>query len=214
MSLRNLVLAASLVATLVGCASQPPADEPERRKVLPDAYNTLSSRYVLVPGYDDLGVDVNRTSNWYYGAGQGLERYASGGTVYDEGYWQARYADMPDEVKAALDSEPLARFLFEFDSTELTPASQQEFASFLDGEALTGRVLVVGYTDDIGTEAYNGPLSQRRADAVASEIHNVWPEARVLTAGHGTYPKLVDDNTNAARAANRRAEIYYLETDQ
>ena len=214
MSLRNPVLAASLVATLAGCVAQPPADEPKRWEVLPDAYNTLTSRYVLVPGYEHLGVYANRTYNWYYGAGKGLERYAQGGTIYDEAYWQARYAAMPDEYKDALDGVPLARFHFEFDSTALTPDSQRELASFLDGEALTGRVLVVGYTDHIGPETYNGPLSQRRADAIASELRKAWPDARFLTEGHGIYPKLVDGTTDEARAANRRAEIFYLEADQ
>lgn len=214
MSLRNPVLAASIVATLAGCVAQPPAEEPKRWEEVPDAYNTLTSRYVLVPGYEHLGVYANRTYNWYYGAGKGLERYARGGTIYDEAYWQARYAALSDEYKDALDSVPLARFHFEFDSTALTPASRRELASFLDGDALTGRVLVVGYTDHIGPETYNGPLSQRRADAITRELRQAWPDAHFLTEGHGTYPKLFDDTTDAARAANRRAEIYHLEADQ
>ena len=99
-------------------------------------------------------------------------------------------------------------------TTALTPASQRELAPFLDGEALTGRVLVVGYTDHIAPETYNGPLSQRRADAIASELRKAWPDARFLTEGHGTYPKLVDGTTDTARAANRRAEIFHLEAAQ
>jgi outer membrane protein OmpA-like peptidoglycan-associated protein len=113
-----------------------------------------------------------------------------------------------------MDSLPLARFNFEFDSTALTPESQRQLASFLEGEALSGSVLVVGFTDHIGPESYNVPLSQRRADAIAQRLRQAWPNVRFLTEGNGTYPKLVNDTTDAARAANRRVEIFHLEADQ
>ncbi|BBI65743.1 hypothetical protein HSBAA_PA_3460 (plasmid) [Vreelandella sulfidaeris] len=115
---------------------------------------------------------------------------------------------MPDDYKDAMESVLLARFHFEFDSTTLTPTSQREMASFLEGEDLAGRVLIVGYTDHIGPESYNISLSQRRADAIAGQLHLAWPKARFLTEGHGIYPKLVDGTTDEARAANRRAEIF------
>ena len=214
MTLRNPVLAVALTAALAGCAAHPPGQEPARTFTLPDSYNTLTSRHVVIPGYERQGVYATRTTNWYYGAGKGLDRYVQGGTVYDEAYWQQHYASMPDDHKDAMKSVPLARFHFEFDSIALTPSSQQELDSFLEGEDLSGRVLVVGFTDHIGPESYNVPLSQRRADAIANRLRQAWPDVRFLTEGHGTYPKLIDGTTDVARAANRRAEIYYLEADQ
>ncbi len=214
MTLRNPVLAVALTAVLAGCAAHPSALEHARTSTLPDSYNTMTSRHVVIPAYTLQGVNATRTTNWYYGAGQGLDRYAYGGTVYDEAYWQQRHASMPDDYKDAMESVLLARFHFEFDSTTLTPTSQREMASFLEGEDLAGRVLIVGYTDHIGPESYNISLSQRRADAIAGQLHLAWPKARFLTEGHGIYPKLVDGTTDEARAANRRAEIFYLEADQ
>ena len=214
MTPRNPVLALALTAVLAGCAVHPPAQEHARTTTLPDSYNTMTSRFVVIPAYELQGVNATRTTNWYYGAGQGLDRYVFGGTAYDEAYWQQRYASMPDDYKDAMNSVPLARFHFEFDSTKLTPTSQREMSSFLEGEDLAGRILVVGYTDHLGTESYNIPLSQRRADAIAGQLDVAWPNARLLTEGHGIYPKLIDDTTDEARAANRRAEIFYLEADQ
>ncbi|WP_163575317.1 OmpA family protein [Halomonas faecis] len=212
MPIRNPALAVAISAVLAGCVATPP--EPERRTELPEAYNTLTSRYVYVPPYTQQGTYATHTYNWYYGAGKGLTRYAAGGRVYDERYWQERYASLPQSHRDAMDSLPLARFNFEFDSIALTPDSQRQLASFLEGESLSGSVLVVGYTDHIGPESYNVPLSQRRADAIAQRLRQAWPNVRFLTEGNGTYPKLVNDTTDAARAANRRVEIFHLEADQ
>lgn len=98
----------------------------------------MTSRFVVIPAYELQGVNATRTTNWYYGAGQGLGRYAHGGTAYDEAYWQQRYAAMPDDYKDAMNSVPLARFHFEFDSTKLTPTSQREMSSFLEGKPWLG----------------------------------------------------------------------------
>jgi len=65
-----------------------------------------------------------------------------------------------------------------------------------------------GHTDNVGSDASNQTLSERRADAVAAYlITNGISRARITTQGKGeAYPKY-DNNTETGRAGNRRVEF-------
>ena len=68
---------------------------------------------------------------------------------------------------------------------------------------------VVGHTDDVGAEALNRELSQRRAQAVAGylEAQGISGQ-RLRTDGRGaTQPRTANDS-NLSRRLNRRVEIY------
>lgn len=111
-----------------------------------------------------------------------------------------------------------ADVLFAFDSDELTDAARREGARIAERIG-TGTVLVDGYTDSLGTPAYNLILSQRRANAVAELLRPmVAAGVRVSATGHGaadpvarnTRPDGSDDP--AGRALNRRVTITYSTT--
>jgi outer membrane protein OmpA-like peptidoglycan-associated protein len=81
--------------------------------------------------------------------------------------------------------------------------------------ALSRRISVEGHADAIGSQGYNLPLSQRRAETVAQElIANQTRRERVRSQGFGElYP--IAPNTNpdgsdnpAGRAKNRRVEVF------
>ncbi|MGD2113124.1 MAG: OmpA family protein [Gammaproteobacteria bacterium] len=66
-----------------------------------------------------------------------------------------------------------ARTLFAFDKAELRPESRQvldEMAQRLNDYPEITRVVISGYTDRIGAEAYNKELSRRRAQSVADYL--------------------------------------------
>ena len=75
-------------------------------------------------------------------------------------------APAPQVQKITLDS----KVLFAFDKAVLTPEGKAAIDSMVIAKLATMTkldvVLVTGYTDRIGTEAYNQKLSERRADAV------------------------------------------------
>jgi outer membrane protein OmpA-like peptidoglycan-associated protein len=75
-------------------------------------------------------------------------------------------APAPQVQKITLDS----KVLFAFDKAVLTPEGKTAIDSMVIAKLATMTkldvVLVTGYTDRIGTEAYNQKLSERRADAV------------------------------------------------
>ena len=65
-----------------------------------------------------------------------------------------------------------------------------------------------GHTDNVGSDASNQALSERRADAVAAYLmQNGIARARIKTAGKGeSFPKYTNDN-ESGRAGNRRVEF-------
>lgn len=73
------------------------------------------------------------------------------------------------------------------------------------------QILVVGHTDDVGSEEYNLQLSLRRANAVAEYlIAQGVEEYRLGTEGHGEIEPIASNDTPAGRARNRRVEIFVV----
>jgi outer membrane protein OmpA-like peptidoglycan-associated protein len=67
---------------------------------------------------------------------------------------------------------------------------------------------VEGYTDSIGTDAFNLTLSQRRADAVRSALVGRGVDgARIATSGLGKASPVASNDSAAGRQRNRRVEI-------
>jgi outer membrane protein OmpA-like peptidoglycan-associated protein len=74
------------------------------------------------------------------------------------------------------------------------------------------RILVEGFTDSVGSDAYNDALSQRRADAVAGAlVRRGLPEDAVRAVGRGKSFPVATNDTSAGRQQNRRVEIVFSE---
>ena len=99
---------------------------------------------------------------------------------------------------------------FEFDRDELRP-EDRELLSRIAGILLTSQdytVSVNGHTDDIGSEAYNQKLSERRAQTVRDYLVKAGLPADIVSVtGHGKSLPLVRGTSDAARAKNRRVEL-------
>jgi len=99
---------------------------------------------------------------------------------------------------------------FGFDKATLTPAADEKIDNAvahtlkMEGEMYELR----GYTDSIGSEAYNLDLSQRRADTVRNEmIKRGAPADRIQATGYGEADPVGDNTTKEGRAKNRRVEL-------
>jgi len=70
------------------------------------------------------------------------------------------------------------------------------------------RVRIEGYTDNVGSKAFNMKLSQERADSVMKWLvdHGV-DRSRFSAKGYGKSHPVADDATETGRAQNRRVEI-------
>jgi outer membrane protein OmpA-like peptidoglycan-associated protein len=99
---------------------------------------------------------------------------------------------------------------FEFDRAELRP-EDRELLSRIAGILMTAHdytISVNGHTDDVGSEAYNQKLSERRAEAVRDYLVKAGVPAEILSVqGHGKSLPLVKASSDMARAKNRRVEL-------
>ncbi len=73
------------------------------------------------------------------------------------------------------------------------------------------QISLIGYTDSIGSDAYNQALSEKRADTVKGYLaaHGV-DAARIQASGRGESDPVGDNSTEQGRFQNRRVEIVVL----
>jgi outer membrane protein OmpA-like peptidoglycan-associated protein len=104
---------------------------------------------------------------------------------------------------------------FEFDKADLRP-EDKELLARIAGILMTSHdytISVNGHTDDVGSDAYNQKLSERRAQAVRDYLVQAGLPAEILSVeGHGKSLPLVKGTSEAARAKNRRVELGLVNT--
>lgn len=72
------------------------------------------------------------------------------------------------------------------------------------------KVLVEGFTDNVGSDDLNLELSRRRAESFAGALQEAGvPPARIEVRAHGEEMPVADNNTPAGRQQNRRVEILF-----
>jgi len=99
---------------------------------------------------------------------------------------------------------------FDFDKVHLRPAGEAkvDHAVKLMQENPNLRVVAEGYTDSIGSDAYNQKLSERRAGTVRDYMVSKGISAsRITTRGFGKARPVASNQTAEGRAENRRVEI-------
>ena len=98
---------------------------------------------------------------------------------------------------------------FDFNKSSLRPESY----AILDGniaklKANTKKVTVEGHTDNIGSDAYNDKLSNKRAKTVSDYFVSKGIDASRLTAvGKGESSPIASNDTEEGRFKNRRVEL-------
>ena len=104
--------------------------------------------------------------------------------------------------------------LFDFDKAALTKADLKELqkAVAFVKKYPGAKIRLDGYTDSIGTVAYNIKLSERRATAVMNYLIKEAGVAssKITAVGHGEADPVADNKTAKGRAKNRRVEISIL----
>lgn len=107
--------------------------------------------------------------------------------------------------------------LFDHDRAELKPAGMrdvQKLADFLN-ENPDRKLVVEGYTDSTGADAYNLQLSERRAEAVRRALTRAGVDAqRIHTVGYGRDYPVANNDSASGRAMNRRVEVTISNDDQ
>ncbi|OOF59230.1 OmpA family protein [Rodentibacter myodis] len=83
-------------------------------------------------------------------------------------------------------------FLFDFDKDVLTPRGKEVVDNVAAQLKSSGAkdVKVAGYTDRLGSDAYNMNLSQRRANRVKARLIEDGVAAQITAVGYGKYPQV------------------------
>ncbi len=104
--------------------------------------------------------------------------------------------------------------LFDFDKATLTKADVKELqkAVAFVKKYPGAKIRLDGYTDSIGTDAYNMKLSERRATAVKNYLIKEAgvSNSKITAVGHGEADPVADNKTAKGRAKNRRVEVSIL----
>ena len=177
------------LAILAGCSSQPPAPAAEQ---------------------DTSAAPAGAPQPTPPVSGERLTASVSGLSADSSGL-NVRITDRATIVELPTDT------LFEFDRADLTPAATDNLGKAADAirRGAPGAITIVGHTDSKGSDAYNQPLSERRAQAVADWMkQQVGVRQRDFTVvGKGESAPVVPDtradgsDDPAARTRNRRVEI-------
>lgn len=108
----------------------------------------------------------------------------------------------------------LNNIFFEFDKYDLKKESEIELKKILDFLNVNPdiKVRINGHTDNIGSEAYNKTLSEKRSESVVNWlINNGIDETRLSLKGYGPSLPLESNDTEEGRAKNRRTELQIIE---
>lgn len=101
--------------------------------------------------------------------------------------------------------------LFDFNKSELSDAAKQSLKDFAQKMADMPEtdITIWGHTDNIGTDAANQSVSQKRANAVKDFLASQGIAAdRLLAEGKSFNMPVATNDTADGRAQNRRVEVY------
>lgn len=204
-------LAAALLAT-TACVTNPETGEREFQ-----TRTAVGAGLGAIAGYlagDLIGGRRDRTER-IVGAGIGTIAGAAVGQYMDRQERELRARTQGTGVVVERQGDELlltvpAGITFPINSFQIQP----QFYRTLDQVAQTlvtypsTLVDVYGHTDPSGGDAINIPLSQNRAQSVASYLaQRGVNSARIATQGFGSSQPIADNGTEAGRAQNRRVEI-------
>jgi outer membrane protein OmpA-like peptidoglycan-associated protein len=118
--------------------------------------------------------------------------------------------DVPKIVMEVNKPIVLPGIVFKTNSADILPASEQilndAYETLRDNTNV--EVEIAGHTDDVGKDAANQTLSEKRAESVkAWLVAKGISAARITTKGYGETKPIADNKTDSGRQQNRRIEF-------
>jgi outer membrane protein OmpA-like peptidoglycan-associated protein len=99
--------------------------------------------------------------------------------------------------------------LFDFDSDAVRGEASHNLNTLAESleKYDNSDLLIVGHTDDVGTEGYNQGLSERRAASAADYLRARGVRRSIRTVGRGENEPIVSNASDEGRSKNRRVEV-------
>jgi OOP family OmpA-OmpF porin len=108
--------------------------------------------------------------------------------------------------------------LFDFDKFDLKPEAREELERVAQKiqHYPSGRIVISGHTDNVGSTEYNQELSEKRAASVQDYFANLigTENYRFESRGYGESSPVDTNETEEGREQNRRVEILILPVSQ
>lgn len=168
--------------------------------------NTATGKFLTsLPLGEDYAAFVDASGYLFYSQNFSLK------DLGNEQYFDLAIALQPIKTGATV---VLRNIFFAYNSHELLPESEAELQNavrFLNRNPSV-RVEIGGHTDDVGSEAFNQNLSERRAGTVRDYLtrHGIAPD-RLTAKGYGKSQPLAPNDSDAHRAMNRRTAFTILQ---
>ncbi|TDR22520.1 OmpA family protein [Marinicella litoralis] len=111
----------------------------------------------------------------------------------------------------------LGDVLFEFNQADLVNGAARNLDPLVKAlnKDMDQKVIVEGHTDNIGSQAYNLSLSEKRANSVKAYLVSQGIDGnRISTQGLGFEFPVANNQTNEGRQQNRRVEIILPQDEQ
>lgn len=213
MHYKSIILAATLTLTLGGCAGMTETQQGTGQGALLGA---SAGAIIGVLAGDGKGAAI--------GAGVGAGVGAAAGYA-----WSKRMEEQKRQMQAStagtnisvsrtqdnrLKVDIPSDHSFDTGQAEIKNNMRSVLDSFADSmmQNPNTMIVIVGHTDDSGSDAINNPLSVDRAASTRDYL--VWrgvPQNRFSIEGHGSYEPVVANSSARNRARNRRVEIFVFE---
>ena len=103
-----------------------------------------------------------------------------------------------------------SKVTFDYNKASLTAVAKSNLDKLVEvfNEYPDTDLLIVGHTDNVGSQGYNLPLSQKRAQSVKDYLVSKGiASSRLTSKGKGLEEPIADNTTAEGRAQNRRVEI-------
>jgi outer membrane protein OmpA-like peptidoglycan-associated protein len=99
--------------------------------------------------------------------------------------------------------------LFDFDSDAVRGEASHNLNTLAESleKYDNSDLLIVGHTDDVGTEGYNQALSERRAASAADYLRARGVRRSIRTVGRGELEPITSNASDEGRSKNRRVEV-------
>jgi outer membrane protein OmpA-like peptidoglycan-associated protein len=109
-----------------------------------------------------------------------------------------------------------ARAFFKSGSFTLSSSEDAKLRSFIKGldTLIVSKISVAAYCDDVGSEAYNQDLSQKRAETVKAMPGLLRPGNMLKAEGKGEVPLNGTVETDGERRNNRRVDVVVIYTQK
>ena len=205
------------------------------RKKMTKSKRSIFIAFALLTFFGSAQAQQKTVDNWNTGAGTSLRGGADSTLCWRDANWTPATASPECDgaikpaapaaaPRAAAPVAPVATSskvtllsdaLFDFDKSTLKPEGIMKLNDLVNKlkDVTVEVIIVVGFTDSIGSLAYNKKLSLRRAEAVKAHLTKNGIEAsRVYTEGKAFAEPVGDNKTAVGRALNRRSVIEVVGT--